>query len=293
MDNPRDDTADECDDTHDTFVMTTRCADTVTRDLEVELFMTLQQKRAMMQRFAALALGLFVFGTPLVSFGQTMPAPPPPPPQLEQLPPPPIPQPPPPPAGTNLQAPPPPPPGAQPYPYPPYPPYPPPYAQPGQQPNGWYGNPALPAQGIPPETLPFNENEPIPPGYKVEEHMRRGLVIAGGVVFGVFYVGSAMIGAQSISYDEAPYGAMFVPVLGPFIVGAAGDFGDSSTSGNFVSAVATGSFVLMGLGQAAGAAMLLSGIFAKKKVLVRQDVAHVMRPDVFIGPGSIGMKLAF
>jgi hypothetical protein len=144
-----------------------------------------------------------------------------------------------------------------------------------------------------PMVLPYKENEPIPFGYRVQERPRTGLIIAGSIVFSVFYVVSAATGAQSLGYDEAPYGAMFVPVLGPFIVAAAGDFGGSGSSGEFVESFATASFALIGLMQAGGAAMLFGGIFAKKKVLARQDAARVVRPDVFVGPGSIGMKLTF
>ncbi len=248
-------------------------------------------RQKMMQGIAALTLGLVVVGTPLVAIAQAMPAPPPPPPHVEQQPPPPPPslQQPPPPVGTNLQPPPPPPPGAQPAsPYP--------YAQPGQQPQGPYGYPpgAYPSsQKPPPEILPYKDNEPIPQGYNVQERSRKGLAIAGGAVFGVFYLMSVGIGAQSLKYDEAPYGAFFVPVLGPFIVAAAGDFGGSDSLGSFVNTVTVGSFVLIGLAQTAGAAMLLTGILQKKKVLVRNDIAKVVQPEFFVGPRSVGMKFSF
>jgi len=277
-------------------------------------------KSTMTHGFAAFALGLVAMGTPLVSFAQTPPPPPPPnwqqpppppnwqqpppPPPNAQQPPPPPPnwqqppppppgaqQPPPPPGGTNLQ-PPPPPPGAQPYPY--QYPYPPPYAQPGQPypppygyPPGAYG-PGWP-QAERPKELPFKEGEPIPPGYKPEEQMRRGLVISGAVIFGVFYFFTAMGGISNIDDSRAPYGALLVPVVGPFIVAGAGNFPSSGSGVLFPGGV----FVLVGIFKAGGGAMLLAGIFAKKKVLVRQDVAQVVKPEVIVGPGSIGMKVTF
>lgn len=144
------------------------------------------------------------------------------------------------------------------------------------------------AQGERPEVLPYNDNEPIPPGYKVEERARTGLIIAGSIVFGLFYLGSVAIGMDSINSSRAPYGALFVPVIGPFIVAGAGNPGSGFP---FPS---TGPlYVFDGFVQAGGAAMLLAGIFAKKKVLARQDVALTMRPEFSVGLGSVGMKLTF
>lgn len=105
-------------------------------------------------------------------------------------------------------------------------------------------------------------------------------MISGSIIFGLFYLGSVVIGADKIDSTSAPYGALFVPVLGPLIV-AANRENDS------------GGYLFNGLVQAGSGIMLLAGIFSKKKVLVREDVAQVMRPEVFVGPGSVGMKLTF
>ena len=118
--------------------------------------------------------------------------------------------------------------------------------------------------------------------------MRKGLVISGAIIFGFFYLTSAYVGVNKIDSDRAPYGAMLVPVIGPFIVAGAGNF---SSSGGIFSE--SGFLILDGLIQAGGGAMLLAGIFSKKKVLVRQDAAQVVKPEVIVGPGSLGMKLTF
>lgn len=257
---------------------------------------------------AAFALGLSVWGTPLVSFAQGAPPPnwqqpplpaggQPPPPNWQQPPPPPNWQQPPPPAGGQPPPPPnwqqpPPPAGAQPYPYPyPYPP-PYPYAQPGASPYGPYGYPPPGAyyQGERPETLPYEEGQPTPPGYRPVETARKGLVITGAVLFGVFYLGSVLIGIQDIDSNNAPYGALFVPVIGPFIVAGAGNF---AGSGSGILGSSEAAYVFDGLIQAGGGAMLLIGALAKKKVFMREDLTATLKPDVFVGPGSIGMKMRF
>lgn len=232
----------------------------------------------------ALSLGILSFGVPLVASAQ--PAAPPPPPPGYQPPPPGYPQQPPP----GYQQPP--PPAGQPaYPYP----YPYPYAQPGQPYPPPYGYPPG-AYGPPPQKQPdvlaYKEGDPVPPGYKPDKHVRKGLVIAGAVIFGVFYLGSAYAGVMNIDADNAPYGALLVPVIGPFIVAGAGNFDTNPGSGNS-SGVGSALFVLDGLIQAGGAAMFLGGMFAKKSVLVRQDVAAAPSPEFFVGPGSVGMKLQF
>ncbi len=133
--------------------------------------------------------------------------------------------------------------------------------------------------------MPYDEEQPVPPGYVPQERIRKGLVIPGAVVFGTFYFFTAVGGGLNLDERNAPYGALLVPVAGPFIVAGTGDF----TLGDFTAML----FVFDGIIQAGGAAMLLSGIFAKKKVLVRQDMAQTVRPEVMVGPGSIGMKLTF
>ena len=105
-------------------------------------------------------------------------------------------------------------------------------------------------------------------------------------------MGSAIGGVKNIDADNAPYGALLVPVLGPFIVAGAGNFNslpNSSNSGDVTAAF----FVVDGLIQAAGVAMFLGGMLAKKSVLVRQDIATAPQPEFFVGPGSVGMKLRF
>ena len=237
-----------------------------------------REKKSYARRLGAVSLGLVLLTATATSAAQTKKAPPPPPPTAATPPPPP-----PPPADATTPPPGTPPPGAQPG-QPPYP-YPYPY---GQPPPGYPYPP--PGYGYPPGEAP-PEMKPvmpykggvIPPGYVLEERMRKGLVIAGSIVFGTFYL-FTVAGATAAESSQAPWGALYVPVLGPFIVAAAGDFrGDSQ--------IVRPLFVLDGIIQAGGAAMLIAGIVAKQKVLVREDLAA--RTELLVGPGSVGMKMSF
>ncbi len=232
-------------------------------------------RRKIAGSLGALALGLGLLGGPTASLAQSKSPPPPPPATAAPLPPPPPPP--------GAQPPPPPPPAmqpGQPYPYP----YPYPYAQPG------YPYPPPGYTYPPPEgaverraVIPYKGGV-VPPGYRLEERIRTGLVVAGSVVFGTFYLFTVAGAMQSLNSSRAPYGALFVPVLGPFIVAGAGNF-------TGFDSLLVPLFIFDGIIQAGGAAMLLAGIFAPKKVLVREDVAA--RPEIFVGPGSVGMKVTF
>lgn len=112
-----------------------------------------------------------------------------------------------------------------------------------------------------------------------------GLVIAGSVVLGTFYLFTISATIKDFDSSRAPYPALLVPVLGPFIVGATGNFRQSGTEILYFA---------NGFVQAGSAAMLLAGIFAKKKILVREDLLkEAYQPQLLVGPGSVGMKMAF
>lgn len=142
---------------------------------------------------------------------------------------------------------------------------------------------------VPPEAqaeeLPYEEGQPIRSGYKVEERTRTGWVVSGSILFGLSWGGSILAGigrgATSETGDHAG-NALFVPVIGPFA------FARNASEGSNVSF-----YVVDGILQTAGVAMLLYGILAPKKVLVRQEIATIAHPEILVGPGSIGMKFSF
>ena len=150
----------------------------------------------------------------------------------------------------------------QPYPAPAPPTYapPPPYAyQPMLYNNG-------------PRYMRYEEGQPIPPGYQLEQRMYGGMVIPGAVLFGVFYSIGALIAASSDPPRDANW--LVLPVAGPWIM-------LSSTSDG------VGRFFLIsdGLVQAASVALLVFGIRGRQ-VLVRTDLASLTVTPMLVAGGS-------
>jgi hypothetical protein len=124
----------------------------------------------------------------------------------------------------------------------------------------------------------WNPRDPIPPGYRPATRSRRGLLITGAAIFGSMYMMSVLAGGTDSSLTP-----LYVPVLGPFLQIATGhDDG------------ANGLLMLDGLGQAAGAVMLLIGATTTKTVLVRNDLAEVrIAPTVTKTGSGIGLVGTF
>lgn len=189
----------------------------------------------------------------------------------------------------------PPPPQGEPFlpPPPPQPGYPqqgaPGYPQQGYPPDYSGQGPALPGAQPKtyrdlPETLPYEEGDPVPYGYRPDTRIRKGLVIGGAVTLGSLYLISASFGslATDVSSSGDDYRPLYVPVLGPFITI---NTADSRGSGTF--------FLLIdGVGQSAGLAMLIAGLAAPKSVLVRNDIAEVHLSPVVVGDGQLGLGFA-
>ncbi|WP_437618845.1 PEGA domain-containing protein [Sorangium sp. So ce1151] len=106
-----------------------------------------------------------------------------------------------------------------------------------------------------PIVLDYEEGTPIRPGYRLETNARRGLITAGATIFGITYTPMSVSGA-AVGVD-----LLIVPVAGPLIHAAQGS-GDEAF------------FVTDGVLQAAGLALLASGILFPKTTLVREDVAR-------------------
>lgn len=167
------------------------------------------------------------------------------------------------------------------YPPPGYPPpgYPPPGYQPGYYP--YYYPP--PNAAPPPRERRYVEGQRIPPGYTVEERVRRGPIIAGSIVFGVPYV----LGLLAASADDFPNqsGWLAVPVVGPWVTLVSREetctngYDDDSDYYNYdcTDGVQT-LLVLDALMQTTGAALFIWGVSSTKKVLVRDDVALTLTP---------------
>jgi hypothetical protein len=131
-----------------------------------------------------------------------------------------------------------------------------------------------------PRTLPYDEGQPVPPGYHVEERSRRGLVIAGTVTFGSAYLISILGASSAVSSDENSaddFAPLFIPVAGPFITLGTADDADGAAP----------IFILDGIAQVGGLALLIAGLAAQESILVRNPgVATGVVPEVSLGPRS-------
>jgi hypothetical protein len=127
----------------------------------------------------------------------------------------------------------------------------------------------------------YEEGDRIPPGYHEDTRTRKGLVIAGAVTFGVFYLISAMTAAvgsdKKLDVDNQ---ALWIPAVGPFIQLAKSDTG--------VERFFCG---LDGIVQTAGATMLIYGLASPKTVLVRNDAGLKLRPVPIVAKSTMGVGL--
>jgi hypothetical protein len=117
----------------------------------------------------------------------------------------------------------------------------------------------------------------VPPeGYRIDEHVRKGLVIGGGLVLGTAY--ALGLGLATVS-DFGNHGDMLlIPVAGPLLTLMART--KTKDDGGVVFGLWLDELV-----QVAGATMMIVGVSATKKEFVRQDVARVS-----MGPGRVGVS---
>jgi hypothetical protein len=136
-------------------------------------------------------------------------------------------------------------------------------------------SPFIQAARQPPKELPYVENRPIPAGYSIDEYHLRGLIIGGAVTLGTLWAISFSV-ASSNDFSGAN-GWLAVPVIGPFGWLATRktpkcDGYDSyyDTCHNDESSNRT-LVAFDGIGQVAGAAMLVAGLAITRKRLVLVD----------------------
>ncbi len=128
--------------------------------------------------------------------------------------------------------------------------------------------------------LPYEDGDPIPPGYRLVRQRRRGLIIAGSILVGVPWV-LGVTGATVANFGDNS-GLLLVPVLGPWLMLPTNDLHGDGKSGE------RGVLVLDGLVQAAGAAMFFTGMFVPRVRLVRSDVTVSVVP-LELGRGAHGI----
>jgi hypothetical protein len=144
--------------------------------------------------------------------------------------------------------------------------------------------------------LPYSPGDPIPPGYHVVEQQRRGLIIAGSLTAGVPWALGVAVAAGA-NFEEKT-GWLAVPVLGPWLMIAAGGAKDEQTCDatdtyceDYDDGAAKRSILALdGLVQTAGAVMFVCGVTIPRKRLIRQDVTVSMIPTR-VGREGYGMGL--
>jgi hypothetical protein len=180
---------------------------------------------------------------------------------------------------------------AQATPAPAYPPaYPPPAYPPPAYPPPTYAPP--PPVYVPPgpsvyhpvgpKRMAYEDGQAVPPGYRVEQRVRQGPVIAGALLLGIPYV--IGLTAASIANYEGQSKWLAVPVAGPWIMMYERRRPDCTSSTSSTCDVDAGldgflRFYLAvdGILQATGIGLLSFGL-AGRKLIIRDDVAFVVRP---------------
>ncbi|HTQ02206.1 MAG TPA: hypothetical protein VMI54_00065 [Polyangiaceae bacterium] len=129
--------------------------------------------------------------------------------------------------------------------------------------------------------LPYEDGDPVPPGYRLLHQRRRGLIIAGSIVTGVPWALGLTVATSANFGDNS--GLLVVPVLGPWLMLATNPVReDNGKAGE------RGVLVLDGLMQGAGAAMFFAGMFVPRVRLVRSDVVVSVVP-LELGHGAHGL----
>jgi len=140
---------------------------------------------------------------------------------------------------------------------------------------------------LPPPTLPYEEGDPVPPGYDVHTRANRAMLITGGVLFGAPYLVSSLIAATVLSADSSDGGdlaPLFIPCVGPFVT-----IGTARAEG-----AATFWLAVDGLTQTAGVVTFIVGMVRKEKYLMRNPYpAASAIPEVKVGLGSTSLKWHF
>jgi hypothetical protein len=116
--------------------------------------------------------------------------------------------------------------------------------------------------------------------------VRKGAIIGGAVTFGSLYLLSALVAAEaqdsarSTGDGGSPDGALFVPGIGPFIQMAS----TSSATGDLVLAID-------GIGQCAGAALLVYGLTSPRTLLIRNDLTQAAVVPIPMGREGMGVGM--
>jgi hypothetical protein len=164
-----------------------------------------------------------------------------------------------------------------------------------------------------PATLEYDSSKPIPPGYHLESHARKGFIISGSIIFGISYFVAIAVagnstegpsyGNDSSSETRVPFspGLLYVPVLGPWLaLGTVKDYGDTCNNSYYNSSCSDNSttasvwralLVIGGLTQAWGTGFFILGLASRSHQLVLNDNVRAQVVPVRIGNSGQGLAL--
>jgi hypothetical protein len=144
--------------------------------------------------------------------------------------------------------------------------------------------------------LKWKEGERVPPGYHVEERVRRGMVIAGAITLGVPYI-IGLSFASAADFENSS-GWLAVPALGPWLMMAFREDQCDEVEERYSDCISDGILrvylTIDGLAQTAGAILLLVGIADKKPRLVADETAKIVVTPRRVGSGyGLGIQGTF
>jgi hypothetical protein len=172
-----------------------------------------------------------------------------------------------------------------------------------------------------PSVMDYDPSKPIPDGYRLESNSRKGMVVPGGILFGISYGISLMVAAStsesstyySSSYSSSSSGVpfnndlLYYPVVGPWLaLGTLHDQLDCSRSTSSYSyssdysdctdqnsEIGMWRFMLImdGLSQTVGAALVLLGVTVRTRQLVLTDNVRAQLVPARIGRSGHGLAL--
>lgn len=131
-----------------------------------------------------------------------------------------------------------------------------------------------------PKRRPYN-GETTMSGYVLTERYRWWMVIGGGALFAVGYIGALSEGSAEDFHDGL--GFTVIPVAGPWIaLGVHDQHCETEFVGGCVESDVEAHLIGLGILQAVGAVLLPAGLLAPYKVWLREDLA------VSVTPSSVG-----
>jgi hypothetical protein len=125
-----------------------------------------------------------------------------------------------------------------------------------------------------PLTLPYQDGDTLPRGYKIASRANRSYVVSGAVTFSAAWLSSLIAAGVEVASSGKGFAPLFVPVVGPYVA-----VGTTASTG-----AGTVWLVLDGLAQTAGVVLFAYGVAADEKYLERATSARATPLDVLAHP---------